>query len=416
MPNWMAAAVLGTLLNGIIVGTALAAALWMMLRLLPRSSAATRYAVWSAALVAILSLPWLMLRAPALDGQGSALPNSALLTLPTPGGWVVWALAAWIAISVTLLARLAWSYRSMRRLKREARPLAINERLLAEPAGRPAAGKIARPTALREDQLESAGGRRVQLRASSQIAVPMAAGLFDPAILIPEALSEQLSQEEFRQVLLHELAHLRRRDDWTNLAQKVLEALFFFHPAVWCIARRLNLEREIACDDWVVAMTGAARPYAVCLTKMAQRSMFARAPQLAAGAVARKGQVSRRIESLLSRRSAAGGLSKIGVLMGSGLLAMAALWAANLAPVAVTEPAIAALPWKAQPIPVVAMAYAKPAAPVVRPRRMARAKTGTVLIQECTYVIYSGEGAQVRSWVTILWIQPAPAPRAPGQT
>jgi Zn-dependent protease with chaperone function len=393
MPNWMAAAVLGPLLNGIIVGTALAAALWLLLRVLPGSSAATRYAVWSAALVAILSLPLLMLRAPASGWQGTGLPGAALLTLPTPGGWVLWALAAWLAVSAILLARLAWSYRSMRRLKCEARPLVMDEALL-----------------------ESAGGRRAQLRASSQIAVPMAAGIFDPVILIPEALSEQLSEEEFRQVLLHELAHLRRRDDWTNLAQKVLEALFFFHPAVWCIARRLNLEREIACDDWVVAMTGAARPYAVCLTKMAQRSMFARAPQLAAGAVARKGQVSRRIESLLSRRGATGGLSKIGVVAGTGLLAMAALWAANLAPVAVAEPAIAALSWKAKPIPVVAMAYAKPAAPVVRPRRMARVKTGTVLIQECTYVIYSGEGAQVRSWVTILWIQPAPAPRAPGQT
>ncbi|MGO9097669.1 MAG: M56 family metallopeptidase [Bryobacteraceae bacterium] len=393
MPNWIAAAVLGTLLNGIIVGMALAAALWLMLRLLPRSSAATRYAVWSAALVAILSLPLLMLRAPASGGQGSGLPTAALLTLPTPGGWVLWALAAWLAIGAILLARLAWSYRSMRRLKREARPLAMEEALI-----------------------ESAGGRRVQLRASSRIPVPMAAGLFDPVILIPEALSEQLSEEEFRQVLLHELAHLRRRDDWTNLAQKVLEALFFFHPAVWCIARRLNLEREIACDDWVVAMTGAARPYAVCLTKMAHRSMFARAPQLAAGVVTRKGQVSRRVESLLGRRGAAGGLSKIGVAAGTGLLAMAALWAANLAPVAVAEPAIAALPWKAKPIPVVAMAYAKPVAPVVRPRRMARAKAGAVLIQECTYVIYSGEGTQVRRWVTILWIQPPPAPRAPGQT
>jgi beta-lactamase regulating signal transducer with metallopeptidase domain len=393
MPNWIAAAVLETLLNGIIVGMALVAALWLLLRLLPGSTAATRYALWSAAMVAILSLPLPMLWAPASGGQASALPSAALLTLPTPGGWVLWALVAWLAISAALLARLAFSYRSLRRLKREARPLVIDQVLN-----------------------ETAGGRRVQLRASSQIAVPMAAGLFDPVILIPEALPEQLSEEEFRQVLLHELAHLRRRDDWTNLAQKVLEALFFFHPAVWCIARRLNLEREIACDDCVVAMTGAARPYAVCLTKMAQRSAFARAPQLAAGAVARKGQVSHRIESLLSRRGAGGGLSKIGVAVATGLLALVALFAANLAPVAVAEPAVARLSWKAKPIPVVAMAYAKPVVRALPPRRMARAEAPSVLIQECTYVIYSGEGVQVRSWVTILWVHPAPAPRSPGQT
>ncbi len=142
MPNWMAAAVLGTLLNGIIVGMALAAALWLLLRVLPRSSAATRYAVWSAALVAILSLPLLMLRAPALGEQGSGLPGAAILRLPTPGGWVLWALAAWLAISAALLTRLAWSYRSMRRLKREARPL-VMEVALIERAGWPVPRRLA---------------------------------------------------------------------------------------------------------------------------------------------------------------------------------------------------------------------------------------------------------------------------------
>ena len=63
--------------------------------------------------------------------------------------------------------------------------------------------------------------------------------------------------EELKYILLHELAHLRRRDDWTNLAQKVLKALLFFLPSVWWIERRLSLDREMACDDAVLAHSGS---------------------------------------------------------------------------------------------------------------------------------------------------------------
>ena len=64
---------------------------------------------------------------------------------------------------------------------------------------------------------------------------------------------QELSTLELNAILLHELAHLRRRDDWTNLIQKIVGALLFFHPAVWWIEKKLALEREMACDDLVLA-------------------------------------------------------------------------------------------------------------------------------------------------------------------
>ena len=64
MANWIAAAALGPLLNGIVIGVALAAAVWLLFHLLPRTNATTRYAVWSATLVAIAFLPVLMAAAP----------------------------------------------------------------------------------------------------------------------------------------------------------------------------------------------------------------------------------------------------------------------------------------------------------------------------------------------------------------
>ena len=89
----------------------------------------------------------------------------------------------------------------------------------------------------------------------------MSLGLIDPLILMPESFLGRLTEKESDQVLLHELAHVRRGDNWTNLFQKLVEALLFFHPAVWWTAKRLNLERESACDDWVVHITGEPRPW-----------------------------------------------------------------------------------------------------------------------------------------------------------
>src|SRR5208282_5537471 len=74
-------------------------------------------------------------------------------------------------------------------------------------------------------------------------------------------------------VLLHEFAHLRRWDDWTNLIQKMVRALFFFHPAVWWIENRLAVEREMACDDAVLAETANPHGYASCLVSLLEKSV-----------------------------------------------------------------------------------------------------------------------------------------------
>ena len=109
-----------------------------------------------------------------------------------------------------------------------------------------------------------------------------------------------MSAEEFEQVLCHEMAHLRRWDDWTQLAHAVAQAVLFFNPAIYWIGRRLKIEREMACDDWVVSATGEARPYAACLTHLHELTRRAPAPQLAPGATTRtRWQISARVEALL---------------------------------------------------------------------------------------------------------------------
>src|SRR5439155_8257489 len=85
----------------------------------------------------------------------------------------------------------------------------------------------------------------------------------------------EVSERDLTAVIMHELECRQRRDDWKNLAQKLLGAIFFFHPAVWWVESKLALEREMACDELVLAKTGNRQAYAECLVSLAEKS-FAR--------------------------------------------------------------------------------------------------------------------------------------------
>jgi hypothetical protein len=129
--------------------------------------------------------------------------------------------------------------------------------------------------------------------------VPTAIGFLKPVVALPEWTLRELSHTELNAILLHELAHLRRWDDWTNLAQKVLRAVFFFHPAVWWIEAKLSLEREMACDDAVLAETANPRAYAQCLVAVAEKTLMRRGLAMAQAAVSRVRQTTQRVAQIL---------------------------------------------------------------------------------------------------------------------
>jgi hypothetical protein len=112
-------------------------------------------------------------------------------------------------------------------------------------------------------------------------------------------LFEKLSEVELRQIVMHEMEHLRRGDDWINLAQKICIAVFPLNPVLMWIEKRLCLERELACDAGVIRATGAAKAYATCLTTLAERSMDRRVAALALGALERRSQLGERVYSIL---------------------------------------------------------------------------------------------------------------------
>ena len=159
------------------------------------------------------------------------------MTLPLPLTLGVFAL--WLVLATYALARLIVGLVRLEQLKRDALPLPIEYR-------------DSMPQWLSANK----GGRDVRLCVSDETDVPVAVGLFDAMILIPRTLLDHLSEPEVDQICLHELAHLRRADDWSNGAQRVIEALLGWNPAAQFIGQQLDLEREVACDDWVLSFVG----------------------------------------------------------------------------------------------------------------------------------------------------------------
>ena len=108
-------------------------------------------------------------------------------------------------------------------------------------------------------------------------------------------------QTALNAVVAHEVAHLRRLDVWTNAFARAIEVFVVLNPFAWFVVRRLSIEREIACDDWVVARSDSGEIFARTLATLATRSC-ARTPLAAPSALGSRHAVIERIERLLDAR------------------------------------------------------------------------------------------------------------------
>ena len=202
-------------------------------------------------------------------------------------GWFGWVWALGAAAGLTLASRDAWR---VVRLKRLTEPLSTDE------SARLAAVLPA-----------TASSRAPRVAWCGKLDSPAVLGFFRPLIALPRTQAASLSDTQRRLVLLHELAHVQRRDDWWILAERLLVAVAWVNPAVHWARRELSLSREMACDEWVVRQTGAPVAYARCLTEVAALRTRTRRLQLVANATGRPGALRRRIVGVLAldgRRSA----------------------------------------------------------------------------------------------------------------
>lgn len=114
----------------------------------------------------------------------------------------------------------------------------------------------------------------ISLRISDDAVTPALLGIWRPVIVIPRGLSETLTRAEFDAVLLHELAHARRFDNLTSAFVHALVCVFWFHPLLWSVERRLTVERERACDETVMASGMNPQIYAAGILKVCKFHLF----------------------------------------------------------------------------------------------------------------------------------------------
>lgn len=267
-----------------------------VLRLVLPPSAAVRYWLAVTALVVMLAVPVLSFVAGASQSVASLSPTgvdggvwaplAATLTA-TPfaasatSAWTRWIALAWLSGVSLCLLRLVIGWGATRTLLARARaPVpAWLERVFAE---------LCRTLDVRG---------RVQLVLGEGSGAPAVVGWLRPVVWLPLVAVTGLSPEQLRAVLAHELAHIRRYDFVVNLLQRCIEALLFYHPAVWLVSATIRAEREHCCDEAALAVCGDRLTYAAALVELE----IARStpPQLAMAATG--GDLARRVRRVLGR-------------------------------------------------------------------------------------------------------------------
>jgi beta-lactamase regulating signal transducer with metallopeptidase domain len=290
----LASGVVVRLVDGALGGAAIAVLSGMLLWGGRRLSASTRFLILFSALSGMIAS--LLFWSPSRIGLNS-LPTFRLVL---PVSWALCLFLAWVLAALFGLARIAFALWRLQCLRRSCVALAP--------------GKM--PLAVQSALAQFPSKRAVQVCTSDQIQAPTALGLFHPAVVLPcwcvndDEDEAELSSDELYQVVLHELAHLRRWDDWTNLAQKVAKSLLFFHPAMWWIEPRLSLAREMACDEVVLSRTGNRLAYARCLVRLAERAHLRQSLELAQAAVGRICQTTARVLRIIDSKTTLPGTIK----------------------------------------------------------------------------------------------------------
>jgi beta-lactamase regulating signal transducer with metallopeptidase domain len=175
----------------------------------------------------------------------------------------------------------------------------------------------------------------VDLRISPVVPEPAVQGLWRPVILLPEGLPETLDDEEMIALLVHEMLHVRRRDNLAACVQKVVGCLLWFHPVVWWLERRLQAEREMRCDEGVLERTRDVETYAAALLKTVRFCLQGPVPGVS---YASKTDLQRRVADILGPRPATGWWQRLAVPSAVGALAAFSIGMALLASAAERTP------------------------------------------------------------------------------
>ncbi|QIF02651.1 penicillin-binding transpeptidase domain-containing protein [Roseimicrobium sp. ORNL1] len=323
-------------------GAVVAVVLAFLLRQMRRSTAQARYIVSCVGMLVLIAWPLVtfwqvnegksdVVRAPWPQAAGAPSFEQGLQSPRTPDAsrvtssisstvqqstatprteatisWQSWTILLWLTGMSLLSLWHLMGWIGLQRLRHRATTTLTGE--LASTASRLA----------RQMKLPSS----IRVCWSARVTGAISFGWLRPIVLLPASMATGFSAREIEMILAHEFAHLRRHDYLMNLLQSAVETLLFYHPAVWWIGRQIRREREHACDDIAVRVTGDARTYAQALVRLAESAtLFSEdTPRLAMAAGA-AGGLRQRIERLI--RPGAASSSAIALRPVSGIITLA---------------------------------------------------------------------------------------------
>ncbi len=347
-------------MSAFVKGSMVLALALLATKALPKAPAAVRHWVLALSLLTLLALPLVSMVLPAWQipvsttlmkplppepqelSQTTAPPASEKAPSPRDqGGWeqapvsaspgratISWSwkrVGAWVWLGGILLlfSRLIYGLTAARREVNRSAPVTDDSwiSLLHELAGRIGVRK------------------RVRLFRTQRSMVPITCGIFRPRILLP-ADAGQWIDERRRSVLLHELAHVQRRDCLTQILTQVACATYWWNPLAWYAASKLRQESERACDDMVLAAGTRASDYAHDLLEMARALHTTRRSPLSSVALAHRSRFEDRLLAILDPKLARRALSRAGAILAAVAASALALPLAALQPtVQAREPA-----------------------------------------------------------------------------
>jgi beta-lactamase regulating signal transducer with metallopeptidase domain len=324
--------------------TALLGTAWIAAHVLRSRAASTRHALWIGVMTAALALPAIAAFVPAVElpwlpqsaaqrvasnpasvaaavtaddatARRDSIVSEVNASEPEPTAPVLSSLsltqaliACWLAIGTLLVIRVGLAHARAARLLRGCTT--------------PSAAL----TASLDSVAAELGVTTPRLRIAASGMMPAVIGTLRPSVVLPED-AESWTAERLRLVLLHECAHVRRRDSLLQVIANVAAAAYWWHPLAWVAKRGVVRERELACDDLVIACGTPGEQYAEHLIEIARSLKSSRQPALAALAMARPSELEGRLIALLEERPRSARPARalgVGVLLAAAAVALIA--------------------------------------------------------------------------------------------
>lgn len=271
-------------------GLLVAGLLYLALQMIPKRSSNARYTLHSLAMATMALAPvvtFFWLRTHGLKGltllETEVGPANSHVgaTLASALPWIV---GTWAVGAGLLCIRLLGGCWQVLRLRRGIPRTALSAHWQA-----------------RFDRLAREFGVRAQacVVECADLAAPVMIGWLRPVVLLPARIFTGLTDDQIEALLAHELAHVARRDYLVNIVQSLVEALLFYHPAIWWVSQGLREEREYCCDDRAVDATKDGLSYARALTAL--ETWRGAKPQLGVSTLG--GSLMNRIQRLVGRNA-----------------------------------------------------------------------------------------------------------------